>query len=184
MESLLRNLKEHVTCSICLDTFTDPKTITCLHTFCCECLKKHALTSQRNGKFRCPECQAEVDLPEANRFDKLPTSFHHNSLLSVLAIRQSGKGNDISCGICKKKSAEISYCFECAKFMCSDCVNAHQGDASQTVPISRLRSPDEEAVILFCAISRARNNKVFLPQMQTVCLSDMHRYGSQGTRGP
>ena len=152
MESLLKNLKEHVTCSICLDTFTDPKTITCLHTFCFECLKKHALISQRNGKFRCPECQAEVDLPEANRFDKLPTSFHHNSLLSVLAIRQSGKGNDISCGVCKKKSAEISYCFECAKFMCSDCVNAHQlfshfTEGHKVTPVKRFQPQDYEALM-------------------------------------
>ena len=152
MESLLRNVKEHVTCSICLDTFTDPKTITCLHTFCCECLKKHALMSQRNGKFRCPECQAEVELPEENRFDKLPTSFHHNSLLSVLAIRQSGKGNDISCGICKKKSAEISYCFECAKFMCSDCVNAHQlftnlTEGHKVTPVKQFQPQDYEALM-------------------------------------
>ena len=152
MESLLKNLKEHVTCSICLDTFTDPKTITCLHTFCFECLKKHALISQRNGKFRCPECQAEVDLPEANRFDKLPTSFHHNSLLSVLAIRQSGKGNDISCGLCKKKSAEISYCFECAKFMCSDCVNAHQlfshfTEGHMVTPVKQFQPQDYEALM-------------------------------------
>ena len=152
MESLLKNLKEHVTCSICLDTFTDPKTITCLHTFCFECIKKHALISQRNGKFRCPECQAEVDLPEANRFDKLPTSFHHNSLLSVLAIRQSGKGNDISCGVCKKKSAEISYCFECAKFMCSDCVNAHQlfshfTQGHKVTPVKQFQPLDYEALM-------------------------------------
>ena len=152
MESLLKNLKEHVTCSICLDTFTDPKTITCLHTFCFECLKKHALISQRNGKFRCPECQAEVDLPEANRFDKLPTSFHHNSLLSVLAIRQSGKGNDISCGVCKKMSAEISYCFECAKFMCSDCVNAHQlfshfTEGHKVTPVKQFQPQDYEALM-------------------------------------
>ena len=152
MESLLKNLKEHVTCSICLDTFTDPKTITCLHTFCFECIKKHALISQRNGKFRCPECQAEVDLPEANRFDKLPTSFHHNSLLSVLAIRQSGKGNDISCGVCKKKSAEISYCFECAKFMCSDCVNAHQlfshfTEGHKVTPVKKFQPQDYEALM-------------------------------------
>ena len=152
MESLLKNLKEHVTCSICLDTFTDPKTITCLHTFCFECIKKHALISQRNGKFRCPECQAEVDLPEAKRFDKLPTSFHHNSLLSVLTIRQSGKGNDISCGVCKKKSAEISYCFECAKFMCSDCVNAHQlfshfTEGHKVTPVKQFQAEDYEALI-------------------------------------
>ena len=160
MESLLKNLKEYVTCSICLDTFTDPKTITCLHTFCCECLKKHALISQRNGKFRCPECQAEIDLPEANHFDKLPTSFHHNGLLSVLAIRQSGKGNDISCGICKKKSAEISYCFECAKFMCSDCVNAHQlfshfTEGHKVTPVKQFQPQDYEALMKrrsFCSL--------------------------------
>ena len=58
MESLLVNLKKQVTCSICLDTYSEPKTISCLHTFCCECLEKHARVSQRQGKFRCPECQA------------------------------------------------------------------------------------------------------------------------------
>ena len=152
MESPLKNIKEQVTCSICLDTFTDPKTIACLHTFCCDCLKKQALISQRDGKFRCPECQAEVDLPEANRFEKLPTSFHHNSLLSVLTIRHSGKGNDISCGICKKKSAEISYCFECAKFMCSDCVNAHQlftnlTEGHKVTPVKQFQPQDYEALI-------------------------------------
>ena len=152
MESLLKNLKEQVTCAICLDSFTDPKTITCLHTFCCDCLKKHALISQRNGKFRCPECQAEVDLPEANCFDKLPSSFHHNRLLSLLAVRQSGDGNEISCGICKKKSAEISYCFECAKFMCSDCVNAHQlftnlTEGHKVTPVKQFQPQDYEALM-------------------------------------
>ena len=152
MESLLINLHEQVTCAICLDTFTDPKTITCLHTFCCDCLKKHALISQRNGKFRCPECQAEVDLPEANCFDKLPSSFHHNRLLSLLAVRQSGDGNEISCGICKKKSAEISYCFECAKFMCSDCVNAHQlftnlTEGHKVTPVKQFQPQDYEALM-------------------------------------
>ena len=153
MESLLKDLKHHVTCSICLDTFTEPKTIACLHTFCCECLKKHALTSQRNGKFRCPECQAEVAVPEANRFDKLPTSFHHNSLLSVLAVRQSGDGSEISCGICKRKSAEISYCFECAKFLCSDCVNAHElfrnaaFEGHKVTPVKQFQLEDYEALL-------------------------------------
>ena len=152
MESLLKTLKEQVTCSICLDTFTDPKTITCLHTFCCECLKKHALISQRNGTFRCPECQAEVYLPEANRFDKLLTSFHHNRLLSLLAVRQSSDGNETRCSICKIKSAEISYCFECTKFMCSDCVNAHQlfshfTDGHKVMPVKQFQPEDYEALM-------------------------------------
>ena len=126
MESLLKNLEKHITCSICLDTFTKPKTIACLHTFCLKCLEKHALTTQRQGQFRCPECQAQVNIPQGNRFDNLPTGFLQNSLLSLLAVRQSGDGSQISCGICKKTSAEISYCFACEKLLCRDCVNAHE----------------------------------------------------------
>ena len=84
MEPLLENLKKQVTCSICLDTYTDPKILSCFHTFCCKCLEKHATKTHRQGKFRCPECQAEINLPEGNRFDRLPTSFHQNSLVGLL----------------------------------------------------------------------------------------------------
>ena len=84
MEPLVENLKKQVTCSICLDTYTDPKILSCFHTFCCKCLEKHARKTHRQGKFRCPECQAEINLPEGNRFDRLPTSFHQNSLVGLL----------------------------------------------------------------------------------------------------
>ena len=84
MEPLVENLKKQVTCSICLDTYTDPKILSCFHTFCCKCLEKHATKTHRQGKFRCPECQAEINLPEGNRFDRLPTSFYQNSLVGLL----------------------------------------------------------------------------------------------------
>ena len=126
MESLLKNLEKHVTCSICLDTYTNPKTIACLHTFCLKCLKEHALRTQRQGQFRCPDCQAQVNIPEGNCFDNLPTGFLQNSLLSLLAVRQSGDGSQINCGNCEKKSAGISYCFACEKLLCHDCDKAHK----------------------------------------------------------
>ena len=84
MEPLVENLKKQVTCSICLDTYTDPKILSCFHTFCCKCLEEHARKTHRQGKFRCPECQAEIDLPEGHRFDRLPTSFHQNTLIGLL----------------------------------------------------------------------------------------------------
>ena len=153
MESLLKNLKEHVTCSICLDTYTKPKTIACLHTFCCECLKKHALTSQKQGFYRCPECQAQIGIPEGNRFDNLPSSFLHNSLLSLLAVRRNGEGNEISCSTCQKKSAEINYCFDCEKFMCPDCVKAHEVfrdtvfEGHKVTPVKQFQAADYEALL-------------------------------------
>ena len=124
MESLLKKLERHVTCSTCRDTYTKPKTIACLHTFCLRCLEQHAL--RRQGQFRCPDCQAQVNIPEGNCFDNLPTGFLQNSLLSLLAVRQSGDGSQITCRNCNKKSAEISYCFACEKLLCRDCVNAHE----------------------------------------------------------
>ena len=153
MESLLKNLKKYIECSICLDNFTEPKTIACLHTFCCECLKKHALMSQRDGQFRCPECQTQIAIPEGNRFDQLPTSFLHNSLLSLLAVQQSGDGNDITCGFCKKKKDEASYCFECEKMLCCDCLNAHEmfRDAAfaghKVTKVKQFQAEDYEALL-------------------------------------
>ena len=111
-----KNLKKRVKCSICLHTYTKPKTITCLHSFCCECLERHALTRQKQGLYPCAECQAQIRIAEENRFDNVLSSFFQNRFLSFLAARRSGEGNEISCSTCQKKSAKINYCFECEKY--------------------------------------------------------------------
>ena len=152
MESLLKNLKQQVTCSICLDTYTEPKTISCLHTFCCECLEKHARRNNKQGKFRCPECQAEIDLPEGNRFDRLPNSFFHKSLLSLLAVRQSGDASSITCSQCRKSNPQMYYCFDCGRFMCPDCFNAHQllsatFEGHKVTPVKEFKAEDYEALL-------------------------------------
>ena len=153
MESLLRNLKKQVTCSICLDTYNEPKTISCLHTFCCQCLENHARASHRQGKFRCPECQAQIDLPKlGNQFDSLPTSFFHNSLLSLLAVRQVGHGSSINCGNCKRKSSDVHYCFDCARFMCRGCLNAHEVmraafEGHKVMPVKEFQAVDYESLL-------------------------------------
>ena len=116
-------------------------------------MKKHALMSQRHGQFRCPECQTQIAIPEGNRFDQLPTSFLHNSLLSLLTVQQSGDRGENSCGLCKKKSAETSYCFDCEKFLCSHCVNAHElfRDAAfaghKVTPVKQFQAEDYEALL-------------------------------------
>ena len=122
MDPLYKNLKQQVTCSICLDTYTQPKTISCLHTFCCECLERHARVSQRQGKFRCPECQAEIDLPEGNRFDGLPNSFLHKSLLGVFDAEET----------CPQHTEERVryYCSSCEACICPICfAEDHRGHA-------------------------------------------------------
>ena len=190
MESLLKNLKEHVTCSICLDTYTKPKTIACLHTFCCECLERHALTSQKQGFYPCPECQAQIGIPEGKRFDNLPSSFLHNSLLSLLAVRRSGEGNEISCSTCQKKSAEINYCFDCEKFMCPDCAKAHEVfretmfEGHKVTPVQQFQASEYEALLKrqsFCSENYHKKDVIrfFCVDCQTcvcqVCIATDHK---------
>ena len=132
MDPLFKNLKKQVTCSICLDTYTEPKTISCLHTFCCECLERHARVSQRQGKFRCPECQAEIDLPEGNRFDRLPNSFFHKSLLGVIKAEDRQAIPRQQQGTCSQHTEERVryYCSSCEVYVCPICVTEdHRGHA-------------------------------------------------------
>ena len=111
------------------------------------------IMTQRDGHFRCPECQTQIVIREGNLFDQLQTSFLHNSLLSLLTVQQSGDRGEISYGLCKKKSAEASYCFECKKFLCSHCVNAHElfRDAAfaghKVTPVKQFQAGDYEALL-------------------------------------
>ncbi|XP_078573683.1 uncharacterized protein LOC144860388 [Branchiostoma floridae x Branchiostoma japonicum] len=52
---------EELTCSICLELFTRPKVLPCIHTFCQDCLQHHA-----DGKdaFQCPICRLVVPCPQ------------------------------------------------------------------------------------------------------------------------
>ena len=198
MASLLKNLKKQVTCPTCLDTYTKPKTIACLHTFCCACLEKHALASQRQGKFLCPECQTELGIPEGaegNPFDNLPTSFFHNSLLNLLAVRESGDGSQISCGICTKKRTKISYCFccfDCEKLLCHECVNAHEAfqaataafEGHKVTQVEQFQAQDYEALLKrqsFCSqqFHQREVTRFFCLECQTcvcqVCIVTGHK---------
>ena len=128
MEPLVENLKKQVTCSICLDTYTDPKILSCFHTFCCKCLEEHARKTHRQGKFRCPECQAEIDLPEGNRFDRLSTSFIHNSLLGLLETED--REDLLKPPFCSQhKNERLRYfCSSCGACICPVCfAEDHRG---------------------------------------------------------
>ena len=61
-EEALKKVEEQLNCSICLDTYTDPKLLQCFHTYCQKCLTplvdrdKQIITSQ------CPIHEKELEL--------------------------------------------------------------------------------------------------------------------------
>ena len=124
IKTLLYNLREEVSCSVCSNIFTDPKQLTCLHSFCLHCLKQWYRTSHGRDTIRCPNCQALSTVPTSGDLKDLPTSFYLNGLIDVLAIKEC-RSSQVRCGNCDKKSSETSYCFQCCAFWCEECVIGH-----------------------------------------------------------
>ena len=122
--TLMYNLKEEVTCSVCMQLYTKPKQLPCLHIFCLQCLNNLARASAHNNMIKCPLCQREVAVPESGTLETLPDCFHMKNLLDILTIKECNTAK-VTCGNCEKKSEESSFCFHCGKFWCNDCVNAH-----------------------------------------------------------
>ena len=115
IKTLLDNLHDEVSCSVCMCTFTDPKQLPCLHSFCLHCLNGIQRTSGVHGKITCPECRRQFQIPGSGNPSELPTNFRINSLLDVLAIKKCSTAN-VKCGNCEKRSAQTLYCFQCCSF--------------------------------------------------------------------
>ena len=56
LQTLLHNLHEEVSCSVCMSPFTDPKILPCFHTFClhCDFLYKFGDEGKGDGEFNEP----------------------------------------------------------------------------------------------------------------------------------
>ena len=124
LQTLLHNLNEEVSCSVCMSTFTDPKILPCFHTFCLHCLNELQRTSGKHGEITCPECRRKFQVPGSGYPKDLPANFRMNSLLDVMAIQKCNVSG-VKCGNCEKTSAESFYCFQCCAFWCEDCSAAH-----------------------------------------------------------
>ena len=152
VQQLFRNIQKEAECPLCLETVNNPKTLPCLHSFCLECLDKHAGFARRQlqATIKCPVCQTSFQIPEGDSFKNLPTSYHLNRLVDVLALKDSSAQAQ-KCGSCDENNTASSYCFVCQNFLCSPCFEAHQRlkatRGHRNVVIEKLQAQDVEDLI-------------------------------------
>ena len=150
IQTLLHNRHDKVSCSVCMCTFTDPKQLPCLHSFCLHCLNGIQRTSGLHGKITCPECRRQFQIPGNGNPSELPTNFRINSLLDVLAIKECSTAN-VKCGNCDKRSAQTLYCFQCCSFWCEECILGHNiirtNKEHRTLVLKHFQDQDFEAVL-------------------------------------
>ena len=118
-------LEKEITCAICHEHYKEPKVLPCCHYYCKHCLHQLSLRSGVTEPFSCPECRKDATLPEGN-IDKLPTAFFVNRMQEVYSRLGLAQGKvEAKCEACQEARAE-AFCRQCAKFLCSNCVKAHQ----------------------------------------------------------
>ncbi|VDP99960.1 unnamed protein product [Trichobilharzia regenti] len=91
---------EFLVCKICFDSYTNPKCLACLHTFCAKCIEKHISAEVTYNKytdyrdFTCPLCRKRTQLPLGG-VKRLPDNFLISGLTD-LVLRQRASSNGSS----------------------------------------------------------------------------------------
>ncbi|KAL3855542.1 hypothetical protein ACJMK2_014749 [Sinanodonta woodiana] len=120
-------------CPICLDVFTSPRNLPCLHTYCQHCLHKYIVenvtTEKAAATFICPECRKETypplpDIPVDTWAEHYP---YNTVLLSVLPPEK--RKVDKTCDSCMNEGGSVTaenYCGVCKEALCSTCAKVHR----------------------------------------------------------
>ena len=135
----MQKLEDQLNCSICLDTYTNPKLLQCFHVYCKECLVRLVVRDQR-GKLSltCPNCRQVTPVPDTG-VSGLQSAFHINHLLEIVeehkkekdtAIAETTEG--VATGVALQQQSshctehvneELKlYCETCSEVICYKCV--------------------------------------------------------------
>ena len=139
VEKVVERVEEQLNCSICLDTYTDPKILQCFHVFCRQCLVPLGVQDQQGQlSLTCPTCRQVTPIP-ARGVAGLKSAFHINNLLEILedsarkfenapvtparaTLTDPNPVNKAShCFVHEDKELEL-YCETCGELTCLKCV--------------------------------------------------------------
>ena len=119
-----------LSCQICLETYTQPVTLPCIHAFCKKCLENYVTSVIGDGKvdgaiFSCPTCRRETVVPDGG-ISRFPPNYFINNLKDVVT---SLSQIDDPCDLCGSKGDGTGAswrCIDCCKSLCDPCNRAHQ----------------------------------------------------------
>uniref|UniRef100_A0A8C5QHQ6 Uncharacterized protein n=1 Tax=Leptobrachium leishanense TaxID=445787 RepID=A0A8C5QHQ6_9ANUR len=120
------DLRPELTCSICLNIFTDPVTVPCGHSFCRTCIG-NVMDTQGMGEYSCPECK--------EMFRIKPALKRNQSLSNITESFQSAeKRIAIPCANCILSPVPaVITCLHCEASLCEYHLSAHSKSAEHVL---------------------------------------------------
>ncbi|XP_071491002.1 uncharacterized protein [Diadema antillarum] len=130
---------QNLECLICLTLFNQPRSLTCSHIFCKDCLQRIFQAQPTKQSITCPICRKETPLPSGD-VNKLQTNVPLSSMVDEVKTKSP------TCTTCEmdEKPPAVSYCQDCGKYMCKSCETDHSSwkpfSNHKKVPMSEVLS--------------------------------------------
>ena len=111
-------------CQYCDNIYQDPRILSCLHSYCLQCITK--LHVESTASITCPTCNQSTTIP-----DEDVSSLPRNVQLSEETkqdkiLRKVTSTSPPPCDSCHENSP-IAYCTDCDELFCNKCWEHHQG---------------------------------------------------------
>ena len=119
----MESYEKHLNCSICMELFSDPRALPCMHTFCQKCLQSYILSllpkrDVNSLGFECPVCRNVIKAPrEGLQADEWANRFTPNYAVKGLleehvdqCVKRGSSNsemNKLACYIHSEKTAEF-----------------------------------------------------------------------------
>ncbi|XP_075061389.1 E3 ubiquitin/ISG15 ligase TRIM25-like [Mixophyes fleayi] len=124
------DLRKELDCSICLNIYTDPVTLTCGHNFCRDCIDRVLDSQEVSGVYTCPECRAECqERPVLQRNITLC-----NIVGSFLSTQPDQEETGIFCTYCIHSPVPAAKsCLHCEASLCDNHLRVHSKSAEHVL---------------------------------------------------
>lgn len=177
-------------CPVCLENYTRPKCLPCLHTVCEPCIDIYIQSMQKvfhhssfsstdtNHGFNCPVCKAFVSCSGQDSKQWAKT-LPDNTLINDLIEKQKLKKRSESCNGCKSRGDVItaeSWCSECQEALCKTCSNYHKTNkALKNHRMFNVKVLEEEPILVRftedenCTLHREKRVEMYCKHHDSLC---------------
>ena len=115
-------------CGVCSKPYNDPRILSCLHSFCKQCLHLKIERSVSETMFKCPTCERNMIIPVGGA-SVLPQNLHLGFEVEVAGYMSKMINNsEVCCDLCidGNSSPAVVFCCTCCQFMCTFCHEYHK----------------------------------------------------------
>ncbi|KAL5496818.1 hypothetical protein EMCRGX_G013179 [Ephydatia muelleri] len=134
----------HMTCGVCSKPYNDPRILSCLHSFCLQCLHHEIEKSGSQQMFQCPTCEQNTSIPVGGA-SVLPQNLHLGFEVEVAGYMSKIVSNsEVCCDECVdgRNGLAVVFCCMCRQFLCKHGRDHHS--SSRKLSMHKIVGLDQE----------------------------------------